>query len=469
MSAGPIGKAALFAALPPEWPDDPFPAVAAAVRASGAVVVALDDDPTGTQTVHGVPVLTEWPVEALRRELASPVPAVYLLTNTRSVPLAEAQAINAEIGRNLAEAARQAGRDFVAVSRSDSTLRGHFPGEVAALAESLGRPFDAWLLVPFFEAGGRYTIGDVHYVAEGDTLVPAGETPFAQDAAFGYRASDLRAWVEEKTGGRIAAADVASISLDDIRRGGPERVTERLLGIPRGGVCVVNAASERDLGVFVLGLLAAEARGRRYLPRTAASFVAARAGIAARPLLARAELGLPETGGGLVVVGSYGPRTSGQLGALLALPGVSAAEVDVEMLLDDARQQAEIDRVVRLIDERLARGEDVAVFTSRRLISHSDAARSLAIGRRVSDSLVAIVRGLAKRPRYLLAKGGITSSDLATKGLEVRRALVLGQIVPGVPVWRLGPESRAPGLAYIVFPGNVGGPGALAEVVASLR
>ncbi len=98
-----------------------------------------------------------------------------------------------------------------------------------------------------------------------------------------------------------------------------------------------------------------------------------------------------------------------------------------------------------------------------------DAESSLAIGRRVSDGLVAIVRAISVRPRYLLAKGGITSSDIATQGLGVKRALVLGQLLPGVPVWQLGPETRYPGLGYIVFPGNVGGPQALAEVVLGLR
>jgi len=461
------GKTELFAALPPEWPDDPFPAIQAAVRAAGRAVVVLDDDPTGTQTVHGVPVLTEWPIEALRRELAGDASAIYLLTNTRSVGERQARAINAQIGRGLVEAGRLANRDFVVVSRGDSTLRGHFPGEVAALAEALGQPFDAWLLVPFFEAGGRFTIGDIHYVAEGDQLVPAGETAFARDAAFGYRSSDLREWVAEKTGGRIPAGAVAAISLDDIRRGGPDAVAERLLSMPRGAIGVVNAAGERDLGVFTLGLLAAERRGRRYLYRTAASFVAADAAIPPRPLLTRDELGLP-AGGGLVMVGSHVPRTSLQLEALLGRPGIASVEIDVPALLDGARQPPEIGRVARAIDSRLAAGQDAVVFTSRLLASGADAERSLAIGQRVSESLVAIARSLAARPRYLLAKGGIASSDLATKGLGVHRALVLGQILPGVPVWRLGDESRYPGLVYVVFPGNVGGPGALAEAVAAL-
>ncbi len=443
--------------------------IRAALQSSGVKIVVLDDDPTGTQTVHGIPVLTEWPIEALAAELRNELPAFYLLTNSRSMPPAAAQALNAEIGRALVAAGRASGRPFVVISRSDSTLRGHYPGEVAALASALGESFDATLLIPFFEAGGRYTVGDVHYVAEGDLLVPAGATAFARDASFGYRASNLRAWVEEKTGGQIPAAAVASVSLEDIRTGGPEGVTARLLALLPASVCIVNAASTHDLDVFTAGLLAAEAQGRRYLYRTAASFVASRAGITPRPLLRAAELALQGPHGGLVVVGSYVPTTSGQISALLDQPGVVAVEVRVEALLDDEQQADEIRQAARAIDTRLARGEDAIIYTSRRLITGGDAERSLAIGQRVSESLVAIVRAVTRRPRYILTKGGITSSDITTAGLGVRRAIVLGQILPGVPVWQLGPESRFPGLACVVFPGNVGGPHALVEVVSMLQ
>ncbi len=477
--------AATLANLPPEWPADPLPAIRAAVHAADEMLVVLDDDPTGTQSVHGISVLTEWSVDALRAELSSEMPAVYLLTNSRSMPLGRAQSLNAEIGRNILAASRPAGRRPVVVSRSDSTLRGHFPGEVDALAAALGGGFDATLLIPAFIAGGRYTIDDVHYVADGDRLIPAGETDFARDATFGYRASNLREWVAEQTGGRVPAAQVDAISIETIRHTGPDGVADLLAVLHSGGICVINAASERDLAVAALGILQAEARGKRFLYRTAASIVPLRAGISPRPLLARADLDLPAAGpstpfdaaqgsssggtGGLIVIGSYVSKTSGQVAALLERPGVASVEVDVGALLANEGWDREIARVAQAADQQLRAGQDIAIFTSRRLVTGADAESSLAIGRRVSDGLVAIVRTITTRPRYLLAKGGITSSDTATRGLDVRRARVLGQILPGVPVWRLGPESRYPGMVYIVFPGNVGGSGALAEVVAALR
>lgn len=469
MSATRLLLSEVLNSLPPVWPDDPRPAMRAARQALPEKVVVLDDDPTGTQTVHGVPVLTEWSVEALRQEFTNELSAVYLLTNSRSLSLPQAQALNTTIGEHIRQAASVTSRRCVVVSRSDSTLRGHFPGEVEALAEALAQDFDAWLLIPFFQEGGRYTIGNVHYVAEGDSLVPAAETEFARDAVFGYRASDLRDWVEEKTAGRIPAHTVAAISLEDLRRGGPTQVTTRLMALPHGSICIVNAASQRDLEVLTQGLLTAEARGKRFLYRTAASFVAVRADITPRPLLTAADMGLAEARGGLVIVGSYVPRSSSQLEALHSQSGVQSVEVHVPALLDTTQRDAEITRVCHAIEHGLRQGQDVVVFTSRMLVTGADAHSNLSIGQHISAGLVAIVHGLTRRPRYLLAKGGITSSDIATQGLGVKRALVLGQIFPGVPVWQLGPETRYPGMSYIVFPGNVGGPNALAEVVTALR
>ncbi|UCD30616.1 MAG: hypothetical protein JSV03_01965 [Planctomycetota bacterium] len=464
-----MNKKDLLASLPAEWPQDLLPQIQEQIKTNQVKVVVLDDDPTGTQTVHGVGVLTTWSVDTLAAELADPDPVFYLLTNSRSLPLAEAEKLNVEIGRNLASASQQIGRDFAVVSRSDSTLRGHFPEEVQALADSVAQDFDAWLVIPFFLEGGRYTIGDVHYVAEDESLVPAGQTEFARDAAFGYQASDLREWVLEKTRGRVSAEAVSSISLEDIRRGDPQTVADRLSKLAQGSVCVVNAVSYRDLEVFTLGLLIAEAQRRRFLYRTAASFVRVRAGITPRALLTRSDLGLSASGAGLFIVGSHVPRTTRQLNALLDHPSISSVEVNVESLLSDARRSDEIDNAVKQIDQHLLAGRDTVVFTSRELITGTDAEGSLSFGQSISSGLVAIVRGIATRPRYLVAKGGITSSDIATDGLGVRRALVRGQILPGVPLWELGSESRHPGMAYIVFPGNVGDTEALVEIATTLK
>ncbi len=460
--------ARLLTGLPDGWPGFREDDLRAAIAASGRKIVVLDDDPTGTQTVHDIPVLTGWGRETLATELSGDTSAFYVLTNSRSLPADQAAALGREIGQNLAEAGRQTGQSFCVISRSDSTLRGHFPAETDALAEGLGERFDATLLLPAFFEGGRYTIDDIHYVSDGDDLIPAAETDFARDAAFGYRASHLRDWVVEKTQGRVPAEDIRAISLQDIRVGGPACVADRLAQIPMGGVGVINAATRRDLEVFTLGLLSAESRGPRYLYRTAASFAPVRAGIAPRSLLTPDDLTLG-AGGGLTVVGSYVAKTTQQLSHLRDLHGLVWVEVDVVSLLAEAHRGDEISRAMAQVEQGLQAGRDVVLFTERDLVLGADAAESLAIGKRISEGITAIVSAVSTRPRYLLVKGGITSSDIAVRSLGVRRAVVQGQILPGVPVWRLGAESRFPGLPYLVFPGNVGGPQSLCDLVGALR
>lgn len=479
MNPTPQKRAARLAALPPEWPESLLPAIRRQIDSHNRTLVVLDDDPTGTQTVYDVPVLTTWETNALIAELDRKPVVFYILTNSRSLPLAQAQDLNREIGANLRSAAQRTGREIAVVSRSDSTLRGHYPGEVDALAQALGtgetgseadnRSFDGDLLIPFFLEGGRLTIDNVHYVVEGDDLIPAAETPFARDAAFGYTHSHLPDWVEEKTGGRIPADRVAAISLDMLRTQGPDAVAAQLMHLENRQPCVVNAVTLRDMEVFVAGLLQAETQGKRFLYRTAASFVQIRAGLETQPLLTAETLQVNSRAGALFVVGSYVPKTTGQVNALLAHPGVRAVEVNVARLLDDEQENTEIEQAIAAADASLAAGAVVVIYTSRELVGGSDADSSLAIGQRVSAGLVRIVAGLQTRPGYLVAKGGITSSDIATQALGIRRATVVGQILPGVPVWRAGDESAFPGLPYIVFPGNVGDDQALVTITQNLR
>jgi uncharacterized protein YgbK (DUF1537 family) len=228
---------------------------------------------------------------------------------------------------------------------------------------------------------------------------------------------------------------------------------------------VVNAAAYADLEVFTRGLLEAEAAGKRYLVRSAASFVRVRAGVEPRPLLTAAEIGGAGDAGGLVVVGSYVEKTTEQLESLLRLPCVAAIELAVGRLAAPDSGAVETRRVEEAARQAMAAGRHAVVFTSRGQTSAIGAAGELSAGRIVSDALAAVVRALPVRPRFLIAKGGITSSDIAVHGLGMEKALVLGQAAPGVPVWEMGPETRFPGMRLVVWPGNVGGPDALRDLV----
>ncbi|TDZ67775.1 L-threonate dehydrogenase [Colletotrichum trifolii] len=468
----------MLASLPAEYSGDVIASTQKAVNNGEVpVLVALDDDPTGTQTCHDIDVLTVWDDATLDFEFSLNPKGFFILTNSRALPSAEARQLIHGICQNVKKAAEKAGSAFEIVLRGDSTLRGHLPEEPEAAEEALGK-FDAWVITPFFFQGGRYTINDVHYVKEGDVLVPASHTPFAQDATFGYKNSNLRKYVMEKCGSRFNEASFLSVTLDDIRVRGPAGVAEKLLSAAPASntVVIVNAAAESDMHVFVAGLLEANKSGRRYLFRTGAAFVSSRLGITGIPPLTLADLGVSVTGetkqpGGLIVAGSYVPKTTAQLKVLRERRGnkLIVIELDVAGLVES---EETADRVVTDAAEETAKnlsaGQDVLVMTSRNLIKGHDALSSLQIGSKVARALVQLVEKIDIRPRYLIAKGGITSSDAATKGLRMRRARILGQAAPGVPLWRCDEEtSRHRGVPYVVFPGNVGSDQTLAEVVES--
>ena len=461
------------AALPPEWADDLFPQVRQRVLEDARKLVILDDDPTGGQTIHDLEVLTSWTLNLLCQALTSTAPAFFILTNSRSMSVEKAVAFEREIALQLAAASRQTGVDFDLLVRGDSTLRGHYPAELEAvrpiLEDHLGHAFDGVILCPFFLEGGRVTAGDVHWVREGEEYIPAALSEFARDATFGYVHSNLHRWVEEKTGGKIPASAVASISLETIRTTGPDGVYRELMQIRHGSVAVVNAVTYGDMAVFVAGLLDAQRDGKRFLFRTSASFVKVRSGNPDRPLLSSEELRRPGDTGGLIVVGSYVQKSTRQLERVLELPDLAGAELDVPSVLDDARRSGEISRITRFADDILPTGTDAVIYTSRDLDTEKGKAGDLNIGRQVSSALVQVVRQIQTPPRFIIAKGGTTSSDLATRALGVRRARILGPILPGVPVWQLQEETRFPDVPYVVFPGNVGTDDSLIEAIRKLR
>ncbi|MDJ0312702.1 four-carbon acid sugar kinase family protein [Arthrobacter sp. H35-D1] len=468
----------------------PASLVAAKVAAANRVLIVLDDDPTGTQSVAGLPVLTRWDVEDFDwvfgyRIDGTVAKAVYVLTNTRSLDPAEARVRNREIVVNALTAAGKAGITVGFTSRSDSTLRGHFPLEPETIAGTLltesSTTVDGVVIVPAFPDAGRITIGGVHYTrgVEG-TLIPVAETEFAKDASFGFANSSLAAYVEEKSDGRIPASSVITIDLGLIRRGTPKAgaaaVADAIDGASDSTPIVVDAVTENDLRVLALGLEEAEHRGKTLIYRVGPPFVRARIGQEIREPLATAEIfhagrtvAAGTARGGLIVVGSHVGVTTRQLKVLTdAHASASIVEIDVEKLLSDDGA-AHVSEVVATIVAALA-NRDVIIHTSRLLIKTDDAAASLKIARTVSAAVVEVVNRTLKAtpPRFVIAKGGITSSDVAAHGLEIRHAIVRGPMLPGiVSLWE-PVDGPAEGIPYIVFAGNVGDDQSLADVTRKL-
>lgn len=467
----PVTAESLTAQLPPARPMDLGDLSERVAR--GLRMVVLDDDPTGTQSIKDLPILTAWSPADLRWAFAQDTPAFFILTNSRSLGPDAAAALNREILRAIAEVAGAAQIEYVVASRSDSTLRGHFPLETDVIAQELassGVLIDGVLIVPAYLEPGRITIDSRHWARTAGGMIPVGESEFAKDSSFGYTSSDLRAWVSEKTLGAIAVEAVAAITIGDIRLGGPDRVRGILASLHDAQPVVIDAVIDDDLRVVAAAVVAAESAGQRFIYRTGPSFVRARAAQeASAPIRAQPTTTIG-AGGGLIIVGSHVGQTSRQLGKLHAANVLSELSIDVRTVLDDARRDEHIAQVARRAIDALG-DRDVVIATSRELITGSDQQDNLRIARTVSAALVAVVQAVIAetRPRFVVAKGGITSSDIATGGLGIRRAWARGTLLPGIiSLWEPA-EGPAAGVPFIVFAGNVGDDDALVTVVDTLN
>ncbi len=429
-------------------------------------IIVLDDDPTGSQTVHSCLLVTRWDVETLRLGLADASPIFFVLTNTRALPPEQAAQVTTEVCRNLklAIAAEQV-QDFLVVSRSDSTLRGHYPIETDAIAAELG-PFDAHFLVPAFFEGGRITRDSIHYLIINGVPTPVHETEFARDSVFAYHHSYLPDYVAEKTHGQIPAEQVERFVLAEIRQGS----RDRLLQLHNNQCGVVDAETQADLNQFAQDVLAAAGQGKRFLFRSAASLLTALANlppqaIAATEMSQYVRNGQP----GAVIVGSHVKKTTEQLERLLQEPGVVGVEIEVSQLLSEADADKLLAQTLAQVNQVHAIGKTPVVYTSRQELTFENTQTRLDFGASVSALLMQVVQGLPTEIGFLISKGGITSNDVLSTGLALRTARLLGQILAGCSVVRTPPDHPCfPDLPVVLFPGNVGDADALAIVYRRL-
>ncbi len=428
-------------------------------------IIVLDDDPTGSQTVHSCLLLTQWDVETLQIGLKDSSPIFFILTNTRAIAPTEANRITREVCHNLKIALElEQITDFLIVSRSDSTLRGHYPIETDAIAEELGG-FDAHFLVPAFFEGGRFTRDSIHYLVVNGVPTPTHLTEFAQDSVFGYKHSYLPDYVEEKTKGKIKSAEVERFLLADVRSG----CLDRLMELKDNQCGVVDAENQADMNHFARDILTAASKGKKFLFRSAASLLTALAQLPPQPILAEEMFKYVRNGTGVVIVGSHVKKTTEQLEKLLENPSTEAVEIDVRLLLDRENssllRSQTLERVRRIYDA----DQTPVIFTSRQELEFADVKSRLDFGQKVSQLLMAIVRGLPKDIGFLISKGGITSNDVLSTGLALPTARLLGQVLAGCSVV-ITPDDHFlfPNLPVVLFPGNVGNAEALATVYTRL-
>ena len=438
-------------------------------------LVVLDDDPTGVQTVHDVSVYTDWEEESIRNGFEEKEAMFFILTNSRSFSVEETTKVHQDIAARVAKVARELGQDFMIISRGDSTLRGHYPLETQLLADGLtkneGVVIDGEIICPFFPEGGRYTMDNIHYVKEQENLVPAGMTEFAKDKTFGYKSSDLTEYVEEKTEGKYHKEDCITISMDELNALDVQGIKDKLMSAQNMAKIIVNAVSYADLKVFCAALVLAMKAGKHYMARTAAAFTKVMGRISDQSLLGRAQLEGDTKNGGIVLIGSHVKKTTDQLNCLKELDGqADFMEFQVNTVFEENGLEKEVERTVKAAEEKILSGRTVVIYTSRQLLAPENMTpeEKLQISVKISNAVTSIIGKLSVKPKFIIAKGGITSSDVGTKALRVKKARVMGQVKKGIPVWMTGEESKFPGMPYIIFPGNVGEVSTLKEIVEEL-
>lgn len=433
------------------------------IELSNKKIVVLDDDPTGVQTVHDISVYTDWSEESVRSGFEETNNLFYILTNSRGFTAEQTTKAHREIAEVVDAVSKETGKEYIFISRSDSTLRGHYPLETELLKESYekntGKTIDGEILCPFFKEGGRFTIDNVHYVKYGEELIPANETEFAKDKTFGYTADTMPGYVEEKTGGAYKAADVTCISLEDIHEMNIDKIEAQLMDVKDFNKIIVNAVDYADVKVFCVALYRAMAKGKVFMFRTAAAIVKVMGAVTDQALLTREQMVVKETdNGGIIVVGSHTDKTTKQVESLRELTDIEFIELDASLVTDDEAFEAEVRRCLEKEEACIKAGKTVCCYTSRKLITADtgDKEDELRLSVKISDAVQSLVGRLSVTPSFVIAKGGITSSDVGTKALAVKKANVLGQIKPGIPVWQTGDESKFPLTPYVIFPGNVG-------------
>lgn len=438
-------------------------------------IIVLDDDPTGSQCVHDINVYTDYSYQCLLDGFKDDNKMFFILTNSRSFSKEKTSEVHKQIAKDIAKISKDLNIPFILISRGDSTLRGHYPLEMdvlkKTLEENLDIKYDGEILCPFFDDGNRYTIDDIHYIYANSKLIPCGESEFAKDETFGYKASNLKEYIEEKSNGLNKKEGVLSIDLDLLLKQDYDAILEILLKANNNTKIIVNAVCKENIKVFAICLYRAF-KTKKYLIRSAAALVKEMGNVSSLPLLSSKDFKHPSKNGGLIIVGSHTAKTTKQLEMLKNIPPIVFKEYNSDLVLESNEALDKHSKeLAKEASELISEGKSVCIFTNRKLLTLKNDSKEEALKRSVdiSKGLVKCVSYLEATPAYVLAKGGITSSDVATKGLKISKAKVLGQIEKGVPVWQSDKNSLFADIPYIVFPGNVGQDDTLLNAIKKLE
>ena len=445
-------------------------------------IIVFDDDPTGSQTVHDCLLLLKWDYQTLLKGLRSPSKLLFILCNTRSLSEDEASKKLNEICNSLMNVIKSENfslNNFIFVSRGDSTLRGHNFLEPQVINKNFG-PFDATFHIPAFIEGGRLTINGRHFVND----IPAHKTIFARDKIFGYETNNLKDLLYKKSASKIKLDDIKNINLSDLNileSNSKNQIFLKIKNFSNNIQIIVDVGNYLHLNKFCFAINKLQTE-KKFLFRTAASFISAisRIGENSKNNIYYSKLRRKDENQkymrGLIVVGSYVDISTIQLNNLLKSPSFKPIEINVEEFrkLFNLRDKEEVitilkNKLIYQVRELLEQNFTPVIFTSRKLISFKDKCEEFKFSNALALFMAQIINEVKHEIGYLVSKGGITSNTILSEGFNVDSVYLEGQIITGISVLNVILPKIKGFIPVITFPGNIGAPDTLYEVVNILE
>ena len=428
--------------------------------------VVIDDDPTGSQTVHDCLLLLKWDCSTLVKGFESKSNLFFILANTRSLSENDAKSTIKEICKNLKNVITSQAyeEEIIFISRGDSTLRGHNYLEPIALNSCLG-PFDATFHIPAFIEGKRLTTNGAHFVDK----TPISQTIFAKDKIFGYETSNVKKLLFQQSKSQINFEDIQNLFFSDIEMLNDEEnniVFKTLKNLNNNKHVVVDVENYSQLKKFSL-VIKKLIKQKKFLFRTAASFISS---ISEKKSFSQSEIFfsnlrirnkeksfLP----GLIIVGSYVELSTIQLNNLLEISNCNPVELDVfeffKITSSDNNQKRRNlfkNKFLKEIRFSFEKGKTPVLFTSRKFMS-LDASELFNFYNVLACFIAELVADLKYEIGYLISKGGITTNLILSNGLNADYVYLEGQILTGISVVTCNLKNGEK-LPVVTHPGNIG-------------
>ena len=443
-------------------------------------VIVIDDDPTGSQTVNNCLLLLKWDYSTLIKGFKSKSNLFFILANTRSLSENDAKVRLVEICNNLKKIiSKETYKEkFIFVSRGDSTLRGHIFLEPKIINDCLG-PFDATFHIPAFIEGKRMTIDGQHFVDN----VPVSQTIFAKDKIYGYKTSNIKQLLFQKSKSQIKLNDIQNLKLSELNvLESKEKniVFNKIKNYKENSHVIVDVENYSQLKKFSLSIKKLS-KQKKFLFRTAASFISSISDAKDNPQepsfysLLRRKDNEKKLLPGCLVIGSYVELTTIQLKNLLKTSDCVPIECDVFEFLRISKLKNNQDQLGLFKNEFLAKirsclkKENTPVlFTSRKEVFLGNNDEQLNLYNSLAHFISELVSELKNEIGYLISKGGITSNVILSNGFKAKYVYLQGQIITGVSLvtFKLENDENIP---IVTFPGNIGNQDSLVKVWSILE